>query len=206
MPEILKMLRQEHGQFARLLDVLDWHVTRLEQGDTADYDLIRAGLDYFIGVPDIAHHPNEDRLWAKLAARAPQETAAIGDLAEEHLLLARRTQDFAKALDAVFGDAIVPRDALIRWARGFIDLQRNHMILEERIFFPTAELKLTEADWADLAREVAAHPLSPAEVSALADFETLTRTILSWQGEFDGSAARARPAACNRDDAHAPQA
>ena len=192
MPEILSVLRQEHGQFGRLLDALDRQVTRLEQGGTADYDLIRAALDYFGGLPDISHPPTDDRLYAKLCARAPQETAAIGDLAREHLLLAQKSRDFAAALDAVLSDAIVPKDALIRWARAFIDLQRDHMMMEERIFFPAAELKLTQTDWTELAREIAGHQLSPAQSSSLAGYDALARTILTWQGELDGTAARAK--------------
>lgn len=188
MPEVLRALRREHGQFGRLLDTLDWHVTRLEQGATADYELIRACLDYFLGFPDIAHHPKEDRLYVKLCARAPQETTAIGDLAREHVALARKSRDFATALDAVLGDAIVPRDALTRWGRSFIDLQRDHMMLEERIFFPAAELKLTETDWADLTSEIADQPLSPTRSADLAGYEALARTILRWQGELDGTA------------------
>ena len=188
MPEVLHALRQEHGQLGRLLDTLDWHVTRLEQGATADYELIRACLDYFLGFPDIAHHPKEDRLYLKLCARAPQETTAIGDLAREHALLAQKSRDFAAALEAVLGDAIVPRDALIGWARGFIDLQREHMMLEERIFCPAAELKLTEADWAELVREFAEQPLSAAQLAELQQFDTLAKTILRWQSELDGTA------------------
>lgn len=190
MPEVLKTLRQEHGQLGRLLDALDWHVTRLQQGASVDYDLLRAALDYFLGFPDLAHHPKEDRLYRRLCQRAPQETSAIGDLAREHALLARRSRDFATALDAVLGDAIVPRDALIGWARAFIDLQREHMMLEERIFFPAAELKLTAADWADLASECAVPASSPAEAAELQRFEALARTILQWQGDLDGSAGR----------------
>ena len=194
MPEVLRVLRQEHGQLGRLLDALDWHVTRLEQGATADYDLIRAALDYFVGFPDISHHPKEDRLYVQLCARAPQETAAIGDLAREHLVLAQKSRDFAAALDAVLGDAIVPRDALVRWARAFIDLQRDHMMLEERIFFPAAELKLTEADWTDLGREIAEHHLTSAQSASLAGYDALAKTIINWQSELDGSAGRAKPA------------
>lgn len=188
MPEVLHTLRQEHGQLGRLLDALDWHVTRLEQGATVDYELIRACLEYFLGFPDIAHHPKEDRLYVKLCARAPQETTAVGDLSREHALLAQKSRDFAAALEAVLGDAIVPRNALIGWARGFIDLQRDHMMLEERIFFPAAELKLTEADWADLDREIADQPLSTTQLNELQRFETLARTILRWQSELDGTA------------------
>lgn len=188
MPEVLTALRQEHGQLGRLLDTLDWNLTRLEQGAPADYELIRAALDYFLGFPDLAHHPKEDRLYAKLCARAPQETAAIGDLAREHAVLAQKSRDFAAALEAVLADAVVPRDALTRWGRGFIDLQRDHMMLEERIFFPAAELKLTEADWAALVREIAEHALSPTQSAELARYEALAKTILRWQSELDGSA------------------
>ena len=188
MPEVLRTLRQEHGQLGRLLDTLDWDVNRLEQGASADYDLVRACLDYFLGFPDIAHHPREDRLYVKLCARAPQETTAIGDLSREHALLAQKSRDFAAALEAVLSDAIVPRDALIGWARGFIDLQREHMMLEERIFFPAAGLKLTEADWADLASELVDQPLSVSQSAELHKFETLARTIERWQSELDGTA------------------
>jgi len=70
--------------------------------------------------------------------RAPEEAERIGDLRQEHEAITSRSREFAAGLKAVLEEAHVPRDAFVRWARAFIDLQWKHMQMEEEVFFPTA--------------------------------------------------------------------
>ena len=82
----------------------------------------------------------------------------------------------------------LPRAAFVRWARGFIDLQRQHMEMEESSFFPAAEHALTTSDWADLKTLMTLQddPLFGKRVGER--FEQLRKTILAWQAQ-DRSAA-----------------
>ena len=70
MAEFLATLREEHGRFRRLLDALDEQIQQLEAGTVVDYELIGEIVEYFLGFPDVTHHPKEDMLCAALAGRA----------------------------------------------------------------------------------------------------------------------------------------
>lgn len=178
MHDVLAALRQEHANIAQLLDILERHIAEFEAGGTSDYDAIESILDYFQSYPDLYHHPKEDLVYHKLKMRAPGAMAA--DLRREHEELATLTRNFAGAVRAVVDEAQVPRDALGRWARQFIDRQREHMHMEERTFFPAARRALTPEDWNEISTRMTDQedPLFGADVGDR--YEQLRRGILHW--------------------------
>jgi hemerythrin-like domain-containing protein len=103
--------------------------------------------------------------------------------------LAARTREAAAGVRAVLDEAKVSRDAVVRWATGFIDQQREHMRMEESIFFPAAEKALTAKDWSDLAALMtrADDPLFGVQVGAR--FEQLRKMILAWQAQDEAASA-----------------
>ena len=183
MPEAIDVLRQEHRDLTTLLRALEWQVAEFESCNQPDYDVIGAVLDYFLSFPDVYHHPKEELIFAKLRDRDPRTARRIGDLRIAHQGLAARAREFADALRVVLNEAELPRAAFVRWARGFIDLQRQHIDMEESTFFPAAEKALTAKDWTDLGA------LKTPEDDALFGeqvgqrFEQLRTTILGWQAE-----------------------
>jgi hemerythrin-like domain-containing protein len=191
MPQALDLLRQEHVNIATLLRTLEWQVAEFENDMHPDYEVIRAALDYFVCFPDLCHHPKEDLVFAKLRERDPAAAERVGDPRRSHQQLAVRTREFAAAMRAVLGEAEVSREAVTRWAHGFIDQQREHMKTEEAGFFPAAERILTGQDWSDLTALMSRDddPLFGAQVGAR--FEALRKTILAWQAQ-DEAAAPAR--------------
>jgi hemerythrin-like domain-containing protein len=190
MPEALDSLRLEHCNLAILLRTLEWQVAEFQNGNQPDYDVIRATLDYFLGFSDVYHHPKEDLVFAKLSECDPGIVKKIGDLRKAHEELAVRVHEFDKALRAVIDEAEVSREAFARWARRFIDLQRQHIEMEESVFFPAAEKTLTAKDWADLKTRMtkAADPLFGNSVGQ--NFESLRKTILAWQAQDEKAADR----------------
>lgn len=183
MTEVVRVLRREHANMGALVKALEWQVGEFEAGRPPDYDVIRSIVDYFLGFPDLYHHPKEDLIYTRLRERVPEAAERIGDLRREHEALAARTRELASGLKMVLDEAHVPREAFVRWARGFIDLQWKHMEMEETDFFPSAESQLQPADWSDLqaAMTTPEDPLFGEQVGER--FESLRRTILKWQGE-----------------------
>ncbi len=191
MPEFLDLLRREHGNLATLLRALEWQVAEFERGSRPDYDVIGTALDYFLSFPEAYHHPKEELLFAKLRERDPTAAERIGDMRTMHRELAASARKFADALRVVLDEAEVPREAFVRWARGFTDLQRRHIEMEESAFFPAAAKALTARDWADLTARTPpeADPLFGDRVGER--FEQLRETILRWQAQDQAvSAAR----------------
>lgn len=189
MPQAIDMLRQEHRNIATLLRTLEWQVAAFKNDSQPDYEVIRATLDYFRGFPDVCHHPKEDLVFAKLRERDRAAAEKVGDLKRAHEQLAARTRDAAAGVRAVLDEAEVSRDAVVRWASDFIDQQREHMKMEESIFFPAAEKALTAKDWSDLAALMtrADDPVFGVQVGAR--FEQLRKMILAWQAQDEAESA-----------------
>jgi hemerythrin-like domain-containing protein len=150
MTQALEALTVEHKRMSRLLGLLEEQVAVLEQAGEADYEVIKEILDYFLTYPDLCHHPKEDLVLEKLRARAPAAAAAVGALDEEHDRLSHQLHDFTHAVMNLMLEVEVPREALVRLAKGFVDHERRHMAAEERVFFPAALRYLTEADWREI--------------------------------------------------------
>ena len=183
MSEVIRVLRREHANMASLVKTLEWQVNEFEQGAHPDYEVIRSAIDYFLGFPELYHHPKEDMVYARLLARNPSVAQRIGDLRLEHEAIGARTREFSAGLNAVLDEAQVPRESFVRWARGFIDVQMVHMRMEEEVFFPAALAVLTSEDWEALTKEMTSEedPLFGEAVGAR--FEALRQTILRWQQE-----------------------
>jgi len=185
MREVLDELRSEHKSIASVLNVLERQVRIFETGGRPDYELIEAAVEYFLGFPDRCHHPKEDLVFARLQQRDPDAALKMGDLAAAHVRLADNLRIFAAGLQAVVDEAELPRAAVVRWARSFIELQRQHLEMEEATFFPAAETALTPRDWSELAAELTEAPDPLVHGDSKARFEALRRTILAWQAEDD---------------------
>ena len=189
MSEVIRVLRREHANMAALVKTLEWQVNEFETLGKPDYDVIRSVVDYFLSFPDLYHHPKEDMVFARLRERAPEDAERIGDLRQEHEAITSRSREFAAGLKAVLGEAHVPRDSFVRWARAFIDLQWKHMQMEEQEFFPSALEHLTDEDWRALETQMTT-PEDPLFGERVGErFEHLSKTILRWQQEHQQSGA-----------------
>jgi hemerythrin-like domain-containing protein len=181
MTEVIKVLRREHANITALVKTLEWQVAEFEACRTPDYDVIRGIVDYFLSFPHLYHHPKEDLVFRKLKERAPEAAERVGDLQREHEALGARSRELSAGLGAILDEAQVPREAFVRWARAFTDLQSRHIQMEEAEFFPAALEHLADEDWKDLQARMTTpdDPLFGERVGER--FEHLRKTILLWQ-------------------------
>jgi hemerythrin-like domain-containing protein len=136
MIEIIEILRQEHRNIEKLLGVLERELNVFGRGDRPDYEVVLAVVDYFKGYPDSCHHPKEDIIVEKFKARDPLAASTIGDLAAEHREGARRLQRVAQAVEDVLSDQGLLRQTVNDIVRDFVNHERRHMAMEERVVFP----------------------------------------------------------------------
>jgi hemerythrin-like domain-containing protein len=150
MSDIIFMLRLEHGNTARLLGLFEDQLHRLESGAPLDADLLRLAQEYLSGYLQKCHHPKEDLLFNLLRRRDPPAAAVLADLVAEHQLLAQRTEALGPELRDAFGRGKGTDGTFAVSLREFIELQRRHMVREERDFFPVALRLLAPDDFAEL--------------------------------------------------------
>lgn len=147
MSDALLLLELEHRHAEELLRVIEEQLD-LEGGP--DLDLLASIAGYFRDYPDACHHPVEDRVYRKLAARAPQVAKRIGPLLDDHVALGRLTGELDAAIARAQAPATPNGAALAHTARQFVRRYRAHMHAEETQFFPAALETLTDADWAEI--------------------------------------------------------
>jgi len=179
MIEIIEILRQEHRNIEKLLDVLEQELSVFDRGEHPDYDVFGAVIEYFKNYPDTCHHPKEDVIYEKFKQRDPARAAQVADLQAEHREGAARLQRVAQAIEQVLNDQDLLREAVDHIVRDFIAGERKHIALEEQEVFPAIVTALQPADWADIALTLADRYDSPAEPDVEEQFSTLRRNILN---------------------------
>ena len=185
MSTLIGTLREEHRNMALLLDALERQVWTFAQSGAPDYELIIGIADYFLGYPDLCHHPKEDVVFEQLRAAVPQEASRIGDLLAEHRTVHERVQHFRSIIGAVLQDSEVARSDVVETVREFVNAERTHMRLEEERFFPLAEMALTPADWSVIERTLKARQEATYEDGIDEAFDNLREALISWERDSE---------------------
>ena len=185
MTYIIEVLRQEHCNIESLLCVLERELSVFDRGDRPDYEVVLAVINYFEAYPDSCHHPKEDMIVEKLKARDPAAAATIGDLEAQHQEGARRLRRVAQAVERVLSDQDLLRQAVHDIVADFINQERRHMVMEERVVFPAALNALRPEDWADIALKWADRYDPFYQPGFEQKFNTLRRNILEMEEEAE---------------------
>jgi hemerythrin-like domain-containing protein len=183
MSSVIETLREEHKNIGRLLNAMEDQIERLATASNRDFDLLQSIANYFCDYPDRCHHPKENAILRQLHEMHPAEAATVGDLAKEHRDACARAHRFRDNISAIFRDQFLLRDKLLSAGRSFIDAEREHMKMEENLFFPLAESVLDEEDWRSIEGNIRQmqDPLFGELVEK--EFRILREFLLSWERE-----------------------
>jgi hemerythrin-like domain-containing protein len=151
MVAVLGVLRQEHADLARLLDMVE---VQLGGDGAPDFALLTGILDYFLTYPDQYHHPKEDLIYRTLCRHDARLGPVIDDLKAEHEELAIATRELSEKLERTCPNGDAPGIGVRRLARSFVETYRRHIDKEEHQFFPEALRTLTPEEWADIEAEI----------------------------------------------------
>ncbi len=180
MTSIVDSLRQDHINSTILLDVLEQQLAIFGRAEVPDYEMMQGVMEYFLGYPDLCHHPTEDLILSKLKSRSWAAKDGFPDLRHEHQELAAMIRRFLAAIHNILQEAEIPREAFQQRAREFLDFYRSHIKKEEEVFFPAALKVLTKEDWAEISevREFRDDPIFGRKSHER--LETLREGILAW--------------------------
>jgi len=153
-PDVILILRLEHRNLAKVLDVLDHQLQRLDREGTLDYELVESVMEYFQGYPDKCHHPKEDLIFRHLDARGLSKSEGLKDLVEEHKALAALAVRTAELVHDARARNLAPNEAIESHLRQFLGFNRLHMAMEEKYFFKLAERSLSQDDWGEIEFDI----------------------------------------------------
>ncbi|HBV75084.1 MULTISPECIES: hemerythrin domain-containing protein [Vibrio] len=144
-----EMISREHSYMVRLLVVLDEKLKNLQQDKEINYHIVHDVITYLQSHSEHTHHPKEDIIYHYYMQHYGN-VSTIANLAKEHKILAKVTQDFAELIDMVLQDAIVPKDVFIRQLDHFIHEQKRHLDFEEREILPKLKREFSLQDWKEV--------------------------------------------------------
>ena len=148
MNKIILRLMEDHHRINEMLNLLEQEITVLDSDDDIDFDyqIVIGILDYIKYQPDVFHHPLEELIFDRLWLHSEKQSIIEG-LKNDHSKLAAQTKDcqmifFRWRQEGELWDRSRAREL----AKNYIDVQRQHIALEEREIFQFAVDALTEAD------------------------------------------------------------
>lgn len=191
MKEAISVLKSEHRSISAMLHALK-ELARMAQDATLRprFQVLRSMLRYIDEYPERLHHPKEDEhLFARLVARAPETRLLVEELQAEHEEGARLIRELERAL--LFFEEAWPAGAreFQHAVAAYAEFHWKHMRKEERELLPLAERHLTAADWQAIDAAFAANSDPVAGVHER-DFEKLFARIVSLAPEPVGLGER----------------
>ncbi|WP_019644657.1 hemerythrin domain-containing protein [Novispirillum itersonii] len=151
MRESLHIIKQEHRNLFRVVNMMDQILRSLKPGETPDFSFLDDVLDYIETFTDVYHHPKEDLfLFRLLRQRDAGAEAIIEELEEEHQrcpVSLKAVKDGLAAFRAQGPEGLETFRAL---AADYLRFQTKHLQKEEGIVLPLAMRALTEEDWAEI--------------------------------------------------------
>ena len=176
LAEPLARWHADHGNFARLLDLLEQQLDAFQTGKQVDYELMRLTVYYLRHYPDRFHHPREDVAFRRLVQRDPQLRSDVEWCIREHALIAEAGEKLLNFLNQVIaGDEVGPK-GLKAAAATYLAYYRHHLAVEEHQIIPRAVELLRPDDWAAVS-DIAAEPDPLFETEVDARYSELRRRI-----------------------------
>lgn len=151
MSDVIAQLRTDHGNFIRLLDLLERELGNVTDEEArVDYALMQDIMVYMTHYPDHFHHPREDLVFERMERRDGSVDPVVQNLKKEHQALARKGTAFLEILQSVVDGELVRREVIETSGWDYVDALRSHIIAEEQRVFGLAESLLDETDWAEI--------------------------------------------------------
>lgn len=151
MRESLHIIKQEHRNLFRVVNMMDQILRALKPGDVPDFRFLDDVLDYIETFTDVYHHPKEDQfLFRLLREREPGAAAIIDELEEEHVRCPVSLQELKDALAVFRAAGAGGLDVFRAKAADYLRFQTKHLQKEEGIVLPMAQKALSDADWEEI--------------------------------------------------------
>jgi len=136
-----EILMQEHRVIERVLTALETGAQRLEQGGMVRAGFFLDAADFVKGFADGCHHKKEEGVLftAMIAGGLPGDNGPIGVMLAEHEQGRAFTRAMRAAAQRLESGDPAARGEIVRNARGYVSLLRQHIAKEDGVLFPLAD-------------------------------------------------------------------
>jgi hemerythrin-like domain-containing protein len=136
-----EILMNEHRVIERVLGAMEAAVARLEAGGEVDAAFFIDATEFIRGFADGCHHHKEEGVLFKAmnAAGFPKEQGPVAVMLSEHEQARALTRGLREAAEKLQAGDPEAKTRVIRNARGYAALLREHIAKEDQVLFPMAE-------------------------------------------------------------------
>jgi len=157
----LEELHQDHVNLAKVLRVLDSQLAEVRAGEHVNLNLLSEIVDYVESYPDLIHHQRENVIFSVYLERCGGGSGLIEGLMAEHGRLLGKTHEIREHIQQWWIDSPVPRQRVVAVIEDYLQMQWNHLNLEEEAAFDLLNRELADDDWQriDASTPAASDPL-----------------------------------------------
>lgn len=172
-------LVEEHKLIKRMIDVLEKSVNRLEKGEKVAPVLFEQATNFIRNFADKFHHAKEEEILFKemIKKGMPEKDSPVEAMLIEH----DQGRDFVKGVikatkELKKGDKKATAK-IIRNARGYIELLREHIDKENDILYPLTERMFTENEKDKLIEEFKKAELKKGGEKTVRKYSNLVKSL-----------------------------
>lgn len=152
--QIIEGLRRDHQNMVLLLRMLERETDRFATGN-ADFSLLFQIMSYLVNYPDLYHHPIESSLFLHLKLRRVDMASRVEAILKEHEEISTLNRRLAAAIHNCQRGYDQQSEAVTGLARRCAALNLDHIVSEEKTYFPILEQSIDEAGWRLIEEDVA---------------------------------------------------
>ena len=136
-----QILMEEHRVIERVLAALETGAQRLEQGEGIRAGFFLDAADFIKGFADGCHHKKEEGVLFKamVTSGLPAENGPIAVMLADHEQGRAYTRAMRQAAQKLELGDHAARGEIVRSARGYVSLLRQHIAKEDGVLFPLAD-------------------------------------------------------------------
>ncbi len=149
------ILKEEHRGIEIMLSILDRMCRKLETNAQVDVTHLEQSIDFFKGFADKCHHMKEENLlFPAMEKRGfSKEVGPIAVMLDEHTIGRKYIAAMTEALSAMKQGNMGASPRFVDAARGYISLLSEHIVKEDNVLFPMAEMHLGNEVQLNLVKE-----------------------------------------------------
>jgi hemerythrin-like domain-containing protein len=174
-----EILTSEHGLIEQVLCALETGAWFLAQDEPLRPDFFIETTDFIIGFVDGYHHQKEEGILFKylLENGMTQENSPVAVMLHEHEMARAYTQALRLAATRLKAGDMTARLEVIYNARHYVNLLRNHIGMEDQIFFPLADRLIPEEQQAVIGQSFEQHERQEMDEGVQQKYLALARAL-----------------------------
>jgi hemerythrin-like domain-containing protein len=136
-----QLLKEEHQVILRMLKVLSTAADRMSKGQEISPTVFTRALDFIRQFADRCHHgKEEDHLFTAIEEKGiPRQGGPVGVMLDEHEDGRKAVRMMAEGLEKYQRGNKDAKTSIVRGARDYVYVLRNHIPKEDDILYPMAD-------------------------------------------------------------------